>query len=223
MPSLSHRRLALALLASTAALAIAGCPAPVDFADTLDVATTASDKVTAARDSGPPRLAGTTWAVYRSPDPSDAQINAGPSTSPYGATLGGRNILPRLAPDVVMARIEFDADGRALRLFDNAFYTPELLGPEFILDARTHPTPTPLLSYVTESYGVSIGNRFGFASPITVLAGGLPAGRGIAYAWGTVEGDRLTGQFGYQVEVYLPGTVFGDGAADQYAFYGLRE
>lgn len=218
-----HRGAFVLILAATLAMP-GGCPSAVEFAESLDVAISATQLEPAAPDTGPPLLENSTWALYRKADASDAQITpAAPGASPYGAILDGVHILPRLAPDVLMARVSFGPGGRGLRLFDNAFYVPELLGTEFVLDAQPHPTATPLLTYVVESYGLSIGERFGFATPITVSLAGSPIGNGMAYAWGTRSGDRIDGQFGYAVEVSLPNTLFGDGVADQYPFYALRE
>lgn len=200
-----------------------GCAPSPSPPDSVDVAITSATKVSAARGSGPAVLADATWAAFRKADPNDGAAADAPSTSPYGGVLDGRNILQRPEPDTVMLRIRFGANGRAELLSDNDFYAPQIFGPEFIIDGQVHTSATPLLVYATNSYGVSDGNRFGFAAPIEVWLGGLPVGEGLAYAWGVVDGDRLDGTFGYQVKITLPGTPFGEGGADQYPFYALRK
>lgn len=209
---------AFAVFTVFCAFLASGCIPTAAPPDSLDVALSATLKSTAARDSGPAVLADTTWAAYRKPDaPGSATI------SPYGASLGGPSILTRPEPDTVMLRVRFGPSGVAELLFDNAFYAPQIFGPQIIIDGQPHATITPFLTYATNSYGLSDGDRFGFAAPIEVWLGGLPVGTGLAYVWGTRTGDRIDGTFGYQVDVTLPNTPFGNGGADQYPFYALLE
>lgn len=206
------------VLSALAVLALGGCPAPPDFEDTLNVTLPGNRQTTAAEGSGIASLANSVWAFHKSADDREFADQPGP----YGGTLGSE-LFETPEPDALMFRAEFDDQGRLLRIFDNQFLAPELLGDEFVYDGEVQNSTLPGLRYAASSYAAQDGAQIGVAVPYEVWFFGIPAGSATAYAWGTIEGDRLTGIAGYVLDpVDLEG-IFGDSAAVQYTVYGLRE
>ena len=120
-----------------AVLTISGCDACPPAAD-LTLGNGAV--VNASANSGLPSQAGATWAFYAENTLSPLSI--------LGNVVGGVAGEPGF-----LFRIEFGAQGEALRLFDNEVLAPETLGAIIELDALIRPAADPTLTYQAESYG----------------------------------------------------------------------
>lgn len=198
----------------------AGCFGPPNLPDEVDVVLPGGVVRTSQKGTGPTNLAGDTWAARRATPPEGTSDE--PAESPYGGLIGS-GFLTRPEPDDLMFRVVVADDGRATRVTDNFFYLRDVFGPTFVLDGAFHPAATPGISYGADSFGAAVDDQFGIAIPVEVRFFGLPVGTATVYAWGTVSGDQLIGQFGYSIDLEpIPDLLLGSGA-DQYPFYADRD
>ncbi|MCG3127731.1 MAG: hypothetical protein CHACPFDD_02601 [Phycisphaerae bacterium] len=200
------------------ALALGGCPIAADFADTFPVTLPGDRVLSAERGDGAAALANTTWAFFKAPNGRNFDDQPGP----YGGILGSA-LFETPADDEFLFRAEFGADGRLVRIFDNNFLIPEIVGDEFLYDEQSHSTNVPLLLYVGASYGIQDGNQVGYAAPYDATFAGVDAASALAYAWATLDGDRMTGVIGYLIDPVDLEALFGDSIATQWSAYAIRE
>lgn len=227
MPATSGNSYVRAAKAGGARLVVAGvmvlatgCFGPPNLPEELDVVLPGGVTQASQRGTGPTNLAGDTWAARRATPPEGTADE--PAESPYGGLIGS-GFLTRPEPDDLMFRVVVADDGRATRVTDNFFYLRDVFGPTFVLDGAFHPAATPGINYAADSFGATVDDQFGIAIPVEVRFFGLPVGTATVYAWGTVAGDQLTGQFGYSIDLEpIPDLLLGSGA-DQYPFYADRD
>ncbi len=207
---------------SLGALAFAGCFGAPDLPTELDVVLPNDVRQVAQAGSGVPLLADSSWDLFRKADEQETENDAMPAESPYGGLLG-RGFLERLPPDTRMIRLTFDSAGVATGASENAFYVPDLIGDSLVFDGEFHPTRFPGVAYAAIPFAVTAGNQLGIALPVEVRFLGLQVATAVAYAWGTVDGDRIDGTFGYNVDFNLLADLLLGSGADQYPVYALRE
>ncbi|NUQ49734.1 MAG: hypothetical protein HUU27_07430 [Phycisphaerae bacterium] len=196
---------------------LAGCPSIADLPDELDVATSATEKHKAPRDSGLPSAGGRTWAAFRAIVPGESDPAATPG--PYGGLLTG-GLLERPPAGEQIFRVTFAEDGRPVEVSENGFFLTEIYGRRVPVGGAWSRATLPGLFFRSASYGIEIGGRFGIAIVVQVRFGGAYIGRAVLYAWGTQAAERLEGTFGYLLD-------FGGGpleaalsaTGDQYAFF----
>ena len=166
----------------------------VDFPQGAEVTLPEGNTVVAPQLSGSASLANTRWAAYRTQDGS------------------------------FIARMEFGPAGEVLRIYDNAFYLPELLGSEVVPDGQVRPAAFLGGMYAATVYGGENDSGFGFAAHARAWVFVVEMATGRAYAYGVRDGDLLVGTFGYATElVGLEVWPFDVPLADEYEFYALRE
>ncbi len=184
----------LTMLVTTALFVLSGGCWDAGLPGTAEVALPHGKVLQAGRDTGPPSLAGTRWRCYRTDD------------------------------DSFIVGVEFGSTGAVARFYENAVYFPEVLGSELVPDGRRRSTRFPGMTYSAASYGGEDEIGFGFEAHLGIRLLGIEAGRGVAYALGVREGDRLDGTFGYTTAVNpVEGLPFGAGLSDQYEFYAIPE
>jgi hypothetical protein len=131
--------------------AVAGCDScPASVPITLGDGTTqvASDS------SGPASFANSKWAFHASALP---------------APLTFQNTLIPEAGELLF-RMEFGAQGQALRVYDNQVIGPADFGPQIILDRLTHPMTMPSLTHASSGYVAESGAATGVATCSTIYS-----------------------------------------------------
>ncbi len=201
--TLAGARAASALLALAVVLTnLGGCPGITIIPDTLDVSISATEKVSAERDSGPPNLADSSWAVFRVADPNDPDDEPdadAPPPGPYGGLLNGGLIArPPIGEQIFI--VDFGAGGVATGVRENRFFLPEFYGSEVPIRSTWTPTTIPGVLYRSASFGVEVDGRFGAAIFVEVRFAGLLVGQAVLYAWGTRDDAELNGTFGYLLD-----------------------
>ncbi len=211
-------------IASTVvALYLTGCGGVPALPESFDVATSATDKSQAAKDSGPPGLASSTWSLERLPDPNDSGADASDSTpsGPYGGILNG-DALERPPVGERIFLVEFGDQGQMTHVTENRFFLPQYYSDEISIDSDWHQTTLPGVVYNSASYGLEVGGRFGLAVIVHVRLGNLFLGQALLYSWGTQDADTINGAFGYLLD-FTDGIVPSLGTiADQYPIVGER-
>jgi hypothetical protein len=200
-----------------------GCGSVPALPDSLNVATSATEKSEAAKDTGPPSLANSSWSLARLPDPenggNDNTDSAPPG--PYGGILGG-DALERPPVGERIFLIEFGNVGQMVHVTENRFFLPRFYGSDVTISEQWHGTSLPAVTYNSASYGLEAGGRFGVAVVVHVRFGNLYLGSATLYAWGTMETDTIAGTFGYLLD-FTDGIARGLGTiADQYPIEGER-
>lgn len=202
---------------------MAGCGSVPALPESLDVATSATQKGEASKESGPPGLANSTWSLSRLPDPQDAG-NVGANDAPlgpYGGILNG-DALARPPAGERIFLVQFGDVGQMVHVTENRFFLPDFYGSEVSISEQWHRTTLPGVLYNSASYGLEVGGRFGLAVVVHVRFGNLFLGRATLYAWGTKEADSIAGTFGYLLD-FTDGFVRSLGTiADQYPIEGER-
>lgn len=205
------------------ALVTVGCGGVPALPDTFDVATSATEKSEAEKDTGPIGLANSTWSLTRAADPDDSG-DAADSTppGPYGGLLSGEALeRPPVGEQIFL--IEFGEQGQMVRASENRFFLPDFYGSDVPIGEQWSGTTLPGVVFNSASYGLEIGGRFGVAVIVHVRFGGFFLGRAILYSWGVQTDDTLAGTFGYFLD-FTDGIVAGLGTvADQYPVTGQRE
>jgi hypothetical protein len=210
-------------LACVLLTAIAGCPAVVDLPAELEVATSAAVKHPAARDSGPPSLANSTWAAFRAVVEGESdEPPADPPPGPYGGLLDGSG-LARPPAGAQIFKVAFGANGVPVRITDNEYFLKDIYGAEVPVGGEWEQTVLPGVEYRSAGYGLEVGGRFGVAILVQVRVGTTFIGQAILYTWGTLSEDRLEGIFGYafNFDEGIGGLVL-QNTGDQYAFFATR-
>jgi hypothetical protein len=202
---------------------LAACVPVPALPETLDVATSAADRVTAARKTGPADLADSTWSLARiaESDNPDPNITRSGPPGPYGGILAG-NALERPPVGERIFLVEFGPGGEMVRITENRFFLADIYGPDVPVGGEWTGTTLPGVFYRSASYGIQIGDRFGVAVVVNVRFGEVFLGRAILYAWGTMDDDRIDGQFGYLLDFTDGAAAFLGTVADQYAVEGQR-
>jgi hypothetical protein len=216
MHTQSTIRLALAATLALLMSGLAGCPSVADLPDELDVATSASEKHSAPRDSGLPSSGGRTWAAFRAIVPGESDPAATPG--PYGGLLTG-GLLERPPAGEQIFRVTFAADGRPVEVSENSFFLADIYGSTVPVGGEWSAAPLPGLFFRSASYGIEIGGRFGIAILVQVRFGGAYVGRAVLYAWGTQSDERLEGTFGYLLDFRGGPLEALSATGDQYAFF----
>jgi hypothetical protein len=198
-----------------------GCGGVPPLPQTFEVATSASEKFEADKDTGPPSLANSTWTLVRLPDPDNPNESDNTPPGPYGGILSGQALERPPVGDQIFV-VEFGEGGRMVNVTGNRFFLPRFYGDQVAITQQWHGTTLPGVSYNSASYGLEVGGRFGIAVIVHVRFGNLFLGRAILYSWGTQAPDRIDGAFGYLLD-FTDGIVKGLGTiADQYPIEGLR-
>jgi hypothetical protein len=198
---------------------LTGCGVP-DLPESLDVAVSGTERQAAPPGSGPAQLANSSWSLFRKAD--DVYTKGGDPAGPYGGLLNG-GLLERPPVDQQMFLVDFGQNGEITAVNENLYFLPRIYGEDLPIGEEWIPTSPPIAKFRSASYGVQDGNRFGNAVVVQVRSGPIFMGRAILYSWGTIDGDRIDGTFGYLLD-------FSDGAAgivlnsggDQYPFYATR-
>ncbi|MEW6252282.1 MAG: hypothetical protein AB1716_16710 [Planctomycetota bacterium] len=208
----------LALLTGLLGLTAGGCPMVPALPPEFEVAISATERRAAPIHSGPPNLANSTWEGARVGVPGEEEPPppAEAPPGPYGGLLSG-GVLPRPPVGEPMFRIHFGDDGRALRVSENRYVLPDIYGSEIPIGVGWIPSTLPGFEFQGVSYGLAVGNRIGLAILAQVRSGPTFVGEAIVYAWGTVNGNQIDGQFGYLIDLTEgAGRVLFDMTADQY-------
>ena len=201
----------------------AGCFPVPGLPDSLDVFTSATDHSSAAINTGPAGLADSTWSLTRKAEasnPDPAPSRTGPA-GPYGGLFAG-DALARPPVGERIFLVEFGAGGRMVHITENRFFLAEIYGSEVPVGDEWTSTVIPGIFYRSASYGLQIGDRFGLAVLVHVRFGEIFLGRAVLYSWGTIDGDRIDGQFGYLLDFTEGAPSFLGTIADQYAVEGMR-
>ncbi len=173
---------------------VAGCPAPEEILlpEVLDIEMPDGTVVAARIATGPTSLANSIWACYRKDN------------------------------NALIVRVEFGADGRITRFFDNVGYSPSHLGSEVFPDSEAHAFVLPANAYYrAAAYGKSAGPHFGASLFMHTWWGDEYIGHGVAYVRGTVSGDTFEGIFGYSTQLRFADWL--GGLSDQYEIHAVRE
>ncbi len=192
------RRVQLSAFALVPLLALTGCPPVGDLPDTVEVFFSAAERQEAARDSGPSGLANSSWRVIRKAGADESEPSSVPP-GPYGGLLNG-GILQRPPAGEQIFIIDLGADGEMTRARENQYFLADIYGRDVPIGDDWSPTVLPLTSFRSASYGVQIGDRIGLAVEVQVRFGGAYVGRAVLYTWGTLNGDRIDGVFGYLLD-----------------------
>lgn len=206
----------------TALFLSTGCQSP-GGADMLAVVLPQDRAQTVAVGSGPMLLANSTWAGFRiaeAGEEEDARAEVTPR-GPYGSLLNG-GVLDRPPAETQIFLADFGEDGSFTAIRENRYFLPDIYGETMPVDGKVHNASIPGLQFRPVSFGVSEGDEVAMAVVVDVTMIGLRAGTATIYAWGTVEGDRLDGVFGYQIEFVGLFAVLPSGG-DQYMFYAIRQ
>jgi len=197
-------------------IGMVGCPVQ-ELPGTFAVAITAAERVAAARASGPEDAANSSWAVFRKADP-ESKAESGP----YGGLLNG-GILERPPVDGQIFIADFGENAQVTNVHESKYLLPAIYGEEIEVGGEWAQSTIPFLRFKSASYGVQVDNRYGAAVLVHVRFGPIYVGRAIIYNWGTINGDRLDGTFGYLLD-FTGGAadLLLDSAGDQYPFYGTR-
>jgi hypothetical protein len=174
---------------------LTGCGASTspNLPDSLTITMPNGSTQTVNLGSGPAALANSTWACYRVTD---------------NTTL--------------LARLEFGADGKILRIYDNTFL-PEQIGTEFTPDGLVHSLAIYGVEYAAGSFGISVGQDFGFSVPINAWFLGTQVVSGTVYGSGTVGTNSFTGKIGYTAQIYQTSITQAGTSSGEYAIYAVRE
>lgn len=132
---------------------LAGCPSIADLPDELDVATSATEKHKAPRDSGLPSAGGRTWAAFRAIVPGESDPAATPG--PYGGLLTG-GLLERPPAGEQIFRVTFAEDGRPVEVSENGFFLTEIYGRRVPVGGAWSRATLPGLFFRSASYGLSL-------------------------------------------------------------------
>lgn len=204
-------------------VASAACNAVPDLPDSVDVATTNIDRSNAPADTGPSSLADSSWSLARVADPDnpdDEEAEAAPP-GPYGGILSGDALArPPVGERIFVVR--FGPNGEMVEVTENRFFLTEVYGMTVPVGGEWSSAAIPGIFFRSASFGVQAGDRFGIAVQVQVRFGDVFLGRAILYAWGTVAGDMLTGQFGYLLDFTDGAAPFLGTIADQYPVEGQR-
>jgi len=201
---------------------LAGCAVVPDLPTTLDVATTSEDRASAAKDSGPSTFANSTWSLARKAVPGEPpDDNDDPPPGPYGGLLDGQALQrPPVGERIFLA--DFGPNGEMIRVRENRFLLPAIYGEEVVVGADWQDALLPGVFYQSASYGSQEGDQIGIAVNVQVRFNETFLGRAVLYAWGTVDGDTLDGQFGYVLDFTEGAVSFLGTIADQYPVDGVR-
>jgi hypothetical protein len=205
---------------------LTGCPQPDELPDSLEVALSGTERQVVASGTGPPGLADAAFAVCRKADPNDPN-DAGPSgqtpqPGPYGGLLTG-GILVRPPIDEQIFVVHLGDGGRMTRISENRHFLPEVYSADISVKPQWSSSAIPGLTYRSASFGLQVGDRMAIAVLVQVRAFGAFVGDAIIYAWGTTQGDRIDGMFGYLLDFSDGlGDRFLDSGGDQYPIYALR-
>ncbi len=162
----------LSTLALCAAVPLlVGCWGGISLPVEMPVPLLGESVVTAAVEEGASPLANTAWRVYG--DPQD----------PY-----------------LFFRMEFDARGDVLRIYDNQIF-PEVLGAELIPDGALRAAPWPLGFYVAQCYVTNQGPNVGFVGLTRACLGPQLVGTGVLIFSGLLQGDRIDGHLDVTIEL----------------------
>lgn len=141
----------LAPSATSLILILAGCDScPASVPVTLGDATTqvASDS------SGPASFANSKWAFYASPLPAPLTFL--------------NTVIPQAGE--LLFRMEFGAQGQALRVYDNQVIGPADFGPQILLDRLAHSMTMPSLTHASSGYVAEKGAASGVATCSTIYS-----------------------------------------------------
>lgn len=200
-----------------------GCWSVPALPETLDVATSTSDRVTCAKDTGPAGLSESSWSGSRKADraATAATTNDSAPAGPYGGILSG-NALERPPVGEQMFVARFGSQGEMVQIAENRFFLADIYGADLPVGGEWVDTTLPGVSYRSASYGAQVDGRFGLAVIVHVRFANIFLGQAVLYSWGTLAANHLDGQFGYLLD-------FTDGAAsslgtiaDQYPFQADR-
>ena len=199
-----------------------GCGSVPALPESFEVATSATDRVTADAGTGPAALADSVWSLARKPDPSDANDNAAlPPRSPYGGLLNGQGLeRPPVGERMFLAH--FEAEGELTEITENRFFLARIYGSRVPVGGEWNASNLPGIAFRSDSYGVQAEERFGLAAVAHVRFGNVFLGRAVLYSWGTVADDLIDGVFGYLLD-FTDGLLSQLGTvADQYPIDGQR-
>lgn len=200
-----------------------GCNAVPELEQLLSVATTAADRIDAPADSGPIGLANSTWSLMRKADPNEqaALSNPMPAPGPYGGLLSGQALQrPPVGERIFLVR--FGDHGQMVEVTENRFFLPEVYGMTVPIGGEWTGAALPGVFFNSASYGGQVGDRFGLAVLVHVRFGQTYLGKAVLYAWGTINGDMIGGQFGYVIDFTDGAVSFLGTVADQYPIEGRR-
>jgi len=220
-----HRAWRIELLLTLASFAVlihsTGCGAVPDLPDPSEVNTSATNRITAAKGTGPAVFAGGTWSLTRIPDPADTEPPPTPPPGPYGGVLSGVGLKrPPVGSRIFL--VEFDENGVMTRITENQYFLAQFYGSEVPVGGGWWGTTLPGVTFTSAAYGGEADGRFGLATIVHVRFGSLLLGRAVLYAWGTVTGDLVEGRFGYLLD-FTDGIVAVLGTtADEYPIEGQR-
>lgn len=203
---------------SSVMLPLTGCSLR-ELPDTFEVAMSAGERLSAPRNSGAADAVNSTWAGFRKADPAPAEKAA---PGPYGGLLTG-GIVERPPVNGKIFVADFGAAGEITAIRENRYFLPQIYGEQIDIGGDWAKAKIPLLRFKSASYGLQLGERYGFAVLVHVSLGRAYVGRAIIYSWGSIGEDRLDGTFGYLLDFTggLADLVL-DSGGDQYPFYAEK-
>jgi len=203
-------------------LALPGCPPVAALPETFDVAITAAEKRPAEKDTGPASFADSRWRAFRKADPDEDAALSELRPGPYGGLLGG-GALQRPPAEGQIFIVEFGDNGRMTGVSENLYFLSKIYGQDVPVGGSWVPTGLPGVTFRSASYGMEDGNRYGLAVVVQVGLNGAYVGRAVLYTWGTRDGDRIDGQFGYLLDFEGGlGSALLSTVGDQYEFFAER-
>ncbi len=217
------RRTRVALILFPAVLILpAGCPTATAPPDTFDVAVSATDKRSVARDTGPAELANSTWALFRKADPDESTTASDSAPGPYGGLLNG-GLLARPPAGTQMFVADFGDVGQLTTIRENLYFLADIYGTEIPVGGSWSGSSIPGLEFRSASYGLQLGDTFGLAIVVNVRLNQTFVGRAIIYSWGTIASNEIDGTFGYLLDFSDGiGGLFLETGGDQYPFLAVQ-
>ncbi|MBI1827555.1 MAG: hypothetical protein HY287_01700 [Planctomycetes bacterium] len=196
-----------------------GCGTVPSLPATFEVATSATETVSADAGTGPGGLQGVTLSLSRpvpadvNPAPRDASIASGP----YGGLLNGQGLQRPPLGEPIFEISFLGAKAAMNEATHNRFFLPQFYGETIPVGGGWVPTTIPALTYKSVSYGAEANGRFGSAVVVHVRLGNLYVGKAILYSWGDIALDQPSNvMFGYLLD-FTDGLLESLGQiADQY-------
>jgi hypothetical protein len=154
-------------------------------------------------------------------DPNAPNDDPEPPPGPYGGILSGEGLArPPVGERIFL--IEFGPGGEMVEARENRFFLAQFYGSTVPIGEAWVNTTLPGVVFQSASYGLQEGDHYGIAVVVHVRFANFFLGRAILYSWGDIDGDGITGQFGYLLD-FTEGVVsFLGTTADQYPVTGER-
>ncbi|RJP36108.1 MAG: hypothetical protein C4547_08060 [Phycisphaerales bacterium] len=130
----------------------------------------------------------------------------------------------RAADNRLITRVRFNENGGVAELYDNAAVASQIFGSQILADGKSHALQADGLTYTAGSYGAENSSGFSFELRAVARFNGIEVGTGTAYAFGTHDGQRMEGTFGFKTTLTsLAQTVLPKEAntSDEFEFYAL--